>query len=41
MRYMLLINIDATAPPVPKAELEAILQGHQRFEAELKAAGGS
>lgn len=39
MRYMLLINIDATASPASKAELEAILQAHQRFEAELKAAG--
>jgi hypothetical protein len=39
MRYMLLINIDRSAPPRQKAELEAILQGHERFEAELKAAG--
>jgi hypothetical protein len=39
MRYMLLINIDRAAPPRQKAEMEAILQGHERFEAELKAAG--
>ena len=39
MRYMLLINIDRAAPPRQEAEMEAILQGHERFEAELKAAG--
>jgi hypothetical protein len=39
MRYMLLINIDKTAPPPEKAEMEAILHGHERFEAELRAAG--
>jgi hypothetical protein len=39
MRYMLLINIDKTAPPPKKAEMEAILHGHERFEAELQAAG--
>ena len=39
MRYMLLINIDKTAPPRERAEMEAILHGHERFEAELKAAG--
>jgi hypothetical protein len=39
MRYVLLINIDRTAPPPQKAEMEAILQGHERFEAELQAAG--
>jgi hypothetical protein len=39
MRYMLLINVDRAAPPRQKAEMEAILQGHERFEAELKAAG--
>lgn len=39
MRYMLLINVDKTAPPRQKAEMEAILQGHERFEAELQAAG--
>lgn len=39
MRYMLLINIDKTAPPPQKAEMEAIFHGHERFEAELQAAG--
>jgi hypothetical protein len=39
MRYLLLINIDKSAPPLPKGELEAILHGHGRFEAELQAAG--
>jgi hypothetical protein len=39
MRYMLLINIDKTAPPPQKAEMEAILRGHECFEAELRAAG--
>ena len=39
MRYMLLIDIDKTAPPPHKAEMEAILRGHERFEAELRAAG--
>jgi hypothetical protein len=39
MRFMLLINIDKTAPPPQQAEMEAILQGHARFEAELQAAG--
>jgi len=39
MRYMLLIHINASAAPLPKAELEAILKGHERFEAELQAAG--
>jgi hypothetical protein len=39
MRYMLLINIDRTAPPLSEAEMAAILHGHERFEAELRAAG--
>src|SRR5262245_63198860 len=39
MRYILLINIDKTAPPLPEAELEAVLRGHERFNAELQAAG--
>jgi hypothetical protein len=39
MRYILLINIDKTAPRPQKAEMEAILHGHERFEAELQAAG--
>ena len=39
MRYMLLITIDRTAPPRQAAEMKAILEGHERFEAELKAAG--
>ncbi|MBI4593092.1 MAG: YciI family protein [Candidatus Rokubacteria bacterium] len=40
MRYMLLINSDdKAAPPAPKAEMEAIVQGHRRFANELQAAG--
>jgi hypothetical protein len=39
MRYLLLINIDKSVPPLPKGELEVILHGHGRFEAELQAAG--
>jgi hypothetical protein len=39
MRYMLLISVDRTAPPRQKAEMEAILNGHKRFEDELQAAG--
>jgi hypothetical protein len=39
MRYMRLIKIDKTAPPPQSAEMEAILHGHERFEAELQAAG--
>ena len=35
MRYMLLINIDKSAPPLQKGEEDAILQGHKRFEAEF------
>jgi len=38
MRYVLLINIDKTAPR-QRAEMEAILHGHERFQAELQAAG--
>ena len=37
MRYMLLITIDAGAPPLEAGELERILDGHRRFEAELRA----
>jgi hypothetical protein len=39
MRYMLLISVDRAAPPRQKAEMEAILNGHKRFEAELQVAG--
>jgi hypothetical protein len=40
MRYMLLINADErTQAPPSKAEMEAIMQGHQRFGEELHAAG--
>jgi hypothetical protein len=39
MRYMLLINVDRTAPPLQEAEMEALLHGHKHFEAELRAAG--
>jgi len=35
MRYVLLITLDKTAPRPQEAEQEAILRGHQRFEAEL------
>ena len=40
MRYLLLIGSDdknQTAPP--KAEMEAIVQGHARFAQELRATG--
>src|SRR5438046_1001950 len=40
MRYMLLIcSDDKAAPPTPRAEMEAIVQGHRRFADELQAAG--
>ena len=40
MRYMLLIcSDDKNAPPAPRAEMEAIVQGHRRFSDELQAAG--
>jgi hypothetical protein len=40
MRYMLLIcTDDKNAPPAPRAEMEAIVQGHARFVEELNAAG--
>ena len=40
MRYMLLIcSDDKNAPAPPKAEMEAIVQGHGRFATELGAAG--
>ena len=40
MRYMLLIcSDDKNAPPAPRAEMEALVQGHGRFSAELQAAG--
>ena len=38
MRYMLLINSPKGAPPPQKAEMDAIMQGHQRFGTELLAA---
>ena len=38
MRYMLLINSDKSAPPPQKAEMEAVMKGHQRFGEELLAA---
>jgi len=38
MRYVLLISSDKTAPPSPRAEMEALLQGHKRFADELQAA---
>jgi hypothetical protein len=40
MRYMLLIGSDDKAtPPAPRAEMEALVQGHRRFTEELQAAG--
>jgi hypothetical protein len=40
MRYMLLIGSnDKNAPPPSRAEMEALIQGHQRFGEELQAAG--
>jgi hypothetical protein len=40
MRYMLLIGSDdKTQPAPPKAQMEAIMQGHQRFGQEISAAG--
>ena len=40
MRYMLLIcSDDKAAPPTPRAEMEAIVQGHRRFADALQAAG--
>ena len=40
MRYMLLIKSDdKTLPPPPRAEMEAMVQGHMRFATELRAAG--
>ena len=39
MRYMLLINIDRTVPPLQEADMETLLRGHERFEADLQAAG--
>jgi hypothetical protein len=40
MRYVLLIGSDdKTAPPPPRAEMEAVVQGHRRFAEELGAAG--
>jgi len=38
MRSVLLINIDRTTPR-QRAEMEAILHGHEGFQAELQAAG--
>ena len=38
MRYMLLINNDKSTPPPQKAEMEAVMKGHQRFAEELLAA---
>jgi len=40
MRYMLLICSDnKTEAPPPRAEMEAIVEGHRRFTEELQAAG--
>ena len=40
MRYLLLIcSDDKAAPPAPRAEMEAIVQGHMRFGAKLREAG--
>ena len=40
MRYMLLIGSDDKAEtPPPRAEMDAIMQGHRRFGEELHASG--
>jgi hypothetical protein len=40
MRYLLLIcSDDKVQAPPPKAEMEAIVEGHRRFADELRAAG--
>ncbi len=40
MRYVLLISSDdKNAPPPPRPEMEAIVQGHRRFAEEVPAAG--
>jgi len=40
MRYMLLIcSDDKAAPAPPKAEMDAMFQGHVRFGEKLRAAG--
>jgi hypothetical protein len=40
MRYLLLIcSNDKTEAPPPRAEMEAIVQGHARFAQELSASG--
>jgi hypothetical protein len=40
MRYMLVIGTDEkTEAQMPKAEMDALIQGHMRFGEELRAAG--
>lgn len=40
MRYLLLIcSDDKDAPPAPRAQMEALVQGHERFGQELHASG--
>ncbi len=40
MRYLLLIGSDdKSQTPAPRAEMEALVQGHGRFADELRAAG--
>ena len=40
MKYMLLIcSDDKTQAPPPRADMDAMVQGHQRFTQELQAAG--
>ena len=36
---LLICSEDKTAPPGPRAEMEAFVQGHRRFADELQAAG--
>jgi len=36
---LLICSDDKAAPPTPRAEMEAIVQGHRRFADELQAAG--
>ena len=40
MRYLLLSSSeDKAAPPLPRAEMEALIQEHMRFSEKLRAAG--
>ena len=40
MRYLLLsCSDDKTAPPLPRAEMDALIQEHMRFSEKLRTAG--